>query len=80
LWFKKNLDERREKVMAKEKELVHQTNVKFSTTNYERVKKVSHDLGLNVSEIIRRSTLVGLKKLERARIPGSPEPRAVDME
>jgi hypothetical protein len=61
--------------MAKEKELTRQVNVKFSCVEFESVMKVSRDFGLNISEIVRRWTAEGLKKFQRARIPGSPEQR-----
>jgi hypothetical protein len=54
--------------MAKDKELTWQVNVKFTDEN-----QVGRNFGFNVSEIVRRSTLEGLKKLERAKISGSPQ-------
>jgi hypothetical protein len=67
---KKTHDER--KNMAKDRELGRQVNVKFSANDFENVLKVSRDFGFNISETVRRSTVEGLKKFNRARIPGSP--------
>jgi hypothetical protein len=62
------LARRKDSTMSFEKTIV----VRFKWRDIERVEKVADGLGLNFSEVIRRSVAEGIKSFEKAHLPGSP--------
>lgn len=52
--------------------LIRQLNVKLSTEEFERLRRIGKNTGLPLSNICRRSTIEMLAKFERTKFPGTP--------
>ena len=59
--------------MAKVKELNHNLNFKVNEQSLCKLDEVAARLGLDRSEVARRSLAEGLRKFEHAKLQGSPE-------